>query len=381
MVPCSPRLAGRAGAGIERHLVGRAIEHGRVGPEDRLRAVAVMDVEIHDGDAVGAMRGLGVAGGDGDIVEEAEAHRAAWARHGGRAGATATKAFRASPDITASTARMAPPAPRSAASKVPGDIEVSASMAHEALVVMRVELAQRLDIGARDGSARSPRAPPPAPARGSAASKTGLASACSTARMRSTRSGWPRGVSWRAKAGWLTRSVVMARPSAAPSTTPGGGAASSGTKKSGASGTDGIGAVGLEIASRLRRPGSVSSIRKLPVKLDRLVEDRGRRSRRGSPACASGASGPRRPGCCWIAAVAMVVRGHSALTPMPPARLAGEAEHDEAHAELGHRIGGVRREPLLLHVERRRQHQDMRVSRPSPDRAARASRPGRCRAH
>ena len=42
-------------------------------------------------------------------------------------------------------------------------------------------------------------------------------------------------------------------------------------------------------------------------------------------------------------------------------QLAREAQHAQAHAELGHRIGEVRREPFLLHVERRRQHQDVRV--------------------
>ena len=58
----------------------------------------------------------------------------------------------------------------------------------------------------------------------------------------------------------------------------------------------------------------------------------------------------------------MMVRGHSALTAIAfRAQFAGEPEHDEAHAELGHRIGGVRREPFLLHVERRRDHQDVRI--------------------
>ncbi len=68
-------LAERAGAGIERHLVGRGVEHVRVAPEDVLRAVAVMDVEIDDRDALGAVDGLGVARGDRRVVEEAEAHR------------------------------------------------------------------------------------------------------------------------------------------------------------------------------------------------------------------------------------------------------------------------------------------------------------------
>ena len=41
-------LAAGAGAGKQRHLVRRAIHHGRIGPEDILGAVAVMDVEIDD---------------------------------------------------------------------------------------------------------------------------------------------------------------------------------------------------------------------------------------------------------------------------------------------------------------------------------------------
>jgi len=48
---------------------------------------------------------------------------------GGRA---ATKALAAFWFITSSTARMAPPAPRSAASKLPADIVVSASRPHHA---------------------------------------------------------------------------------------------------------------------------------------------------------------------------------------------------------------------------------------------------------
>jgi hypothetical protein len=40
----------------------------------------MMHVEIDDGDALGAMRRLGVTGGDGDVVDKAEAHRIAHAR-------------------------------------------------------------------------------------------------------------------------------------------------------------------------------------------------------------------------------------------------------------------------------------------------------------
>ena len=51
------------------------VEHRLVVPEDVLRAVAVVDVEIDDRDALCAVDGLRVAGGDGGIVEEAETHR------------------------------------------------------------------------------------------------------------------------------------------------------------------------------------------------------------------------------------------------------------------------------------------------------------------
>ena len=66
-----------AGAGIERPLVDRHEEHGRVVAERRLRPVPVMNVEVHDRDALDAELGLGVAGGDRDVVEDAEPHRAA----------------------------------------------------------------------------------------------------------------------------------------------------------------------------------------------------------------------------------------------------------------------------------------------------------------
>ena len=55
--------------------MGRAIHHGLVGPENILRAVAVMDVEIDDRGAGKAVLLLRVARGDGGVVEEAEAHR------------------------------------------------------------------------------------------------------------------------------------------------------------------------------------------------------------------------------------------------------------------------------------------------------------------
>ena len=67
-------LAAGAGAGKQRHLVRRAIHHRRVGPEDILRAIAVMHVEIDHGRAGDAVFALGVTRGDGRVVEEAKAH-------------------------------------------------------------------------------------------------------------------------------------------------------------------------------------------------------------------------------------------------------------------------------------------------------------------
>ncbi len=43
ILSCSPRSAAGAGARKQRHLMRRAIHHGRVGPEYILGAVAVMD--------------------------------------------------------------------------------------------------------------------------------------------------------------------------------------------------------------------------------------------------------------------------------------------------------------------------------------------------
>ena len=51
-------------------------QHIGLVPEDRLRAIAVMDVEIDDGDAADTVNGAGMGGADRDAVEEAEPHGA-----------------------------------------------------------------------------------------------------------------------------------------------------------------------------------------------------------------------------------------------------------------------------------------------------------------
>ena len=75
MLP-TPGLGQRAGAGIERHLVRGAEVEVLVAPEDVLRAVAVVHVEVDHGDALGAVLLARIEAGDGDVGEDAEAHGA-----------------------------------------------------------------------------------------------------------------------------------------------------------------------------------------------------------------------------------------------------------------------------------------------------------------
>ena len=58
----------------------RDVEHRRVLPEDRLRAVPVVDVPVDDRHPLRPELCLRRAGGDRDVVEEAEAHRAVGGR-------------------------------------------------------------------------------------------------------------------------------------------------------------------------------------------------------------------------------------------------------------------------------------------------------------
>ena len=67
-------LGEEAAAGVVRPLVRRAEEHPGLGVERGLRAVAVVDVPVEDGDALVPLL-QEPRRGDGDVVEEAEAHR------------------------------------------------------------------------------------------------------------------------------------------------------------------------------------------------------------------------------------------------------------------------------------------------------------------
>ena len=108
-------------------LEGRAQHHARILVERVLGAVAVVHVEIEDRDALEAVRFERVHRADGDVVEDAEAHRALAAWRDGPAGAPRRTRCFASPDITMSVALTTAPAARSAAESDLGFIDVSGS--------------------------------------------------------------------------------------------------------------------------------------------------------------------------------------------------------------------------------------------------------------
>ena len=102
------------------------IEQVRVVGEHRLRAVAVMNVEIDHGDALDAPPDARVQAATAALLNRQNPIGrlgSAWCP-GGR---TAAKAARAQPSITASTAMQAPPAARAAASALPWLMTVSPS--------------------------------------------------------------------------------------------------------------------------------------------------------------------------------------------------------------------------------------------------------------
>ena len=74
MLPLMPRSVRWPGARIERRLVGRDVERVRVVVEDRLGAVAVMDVEIEDREPRQLVYGARLQGRHRDVVEHAKAH-------------------------------------------------------------------------------------------------------------------------------------------------------------------------------------------------------------------------------------------------------------------------------------------------------------------
>ena len=125
-------------------------------------------------------------------------------------GLMAQKALSASPWNTASTAAVAAPTARSAASSEPGrhyrvGIEILEALggrhgAHALQVLIGVGAQDVLFAAQRRLAARSSR-------------KCSLARIWFTALMRSMRSGWPSGVTWRSDAGWREEQCGHARRS------------------------------------------------------------------------------------------------------------------------------------------------------------------------
>ena len=180
-----------AGAGIERHLVGRAVEHRRIVPEDVLRAVAVMDVPVDDGDALGAMLLLRMAGGDRGIVEQAKAHRGrALGMVAGRPRRDEDIVGRARIDVVdrgvGGADRRQRRLPALRAHRGIGVDAHDAGLGHRLLAAVR-----HSSPGARQAR---PRYRPAATACGRARENSSPSSTRAIARNRSGRSGWPGGV-------------------------------------------------------------------------------------------------------------------------------------------------------------------------------------------
>ncbi len=109
-----------ARARVERVLVRRHVEHVRVAQEHLLRAVAVVHVPVDHGDALEAARAR-VRGGDGHVVEQAEAHRLRRGARGGREGGASATPLVAGPSIKPSTIATSDPAARRATSTLSAD--------------------------------------------------------------------------------------------------------------------------------------------------------------------------------------------------------------------------------------------------------------------
>ena len=186
-----------------------------------LRAVAVVDVPVEHEDPLDAVRVERVAGGDGDVGEQAEAHRPRGL------GVVAGRAQRrrspigASPPSSASTSAQAPPAACSAASHEPGLEAACRGRTAPPRSQRRANARRRTPAGARPAAARSVDRRRLAHAR-SRASRA-AASSASIARMRSGRSGCgPVSCSsddgWRKKSGAATPVRYSPRVTAPPPT-------------------------------------------------------------------------------------------------------------------------------------------------------------------
>ena len=196
----------RPGARIERVLVEAHEEHLRRLVEDRVGAVAVMDVPVEHQHPLGAERVERMSRGDRHGGQQAEAHGAVVLGVMARAGAEPRT--RPAPRLPAERrpARRLRPAARSAASQDPSDVGVSRSKAPARALVSRT--ASTYSCGwtaiSCSGVARGA-------SRRSYPSQSCRCSSASTACMRATRSGWPGPVSCSSDDGWLKKTGTRRR--------------------------------------------------------------------------------------------------------------------------------------------------------------------------
>ena len=185
------RCRGSTGAGARR------VEQVLVGGEHRLRAVAVVHVEVHHRDACTPQRARACSAATAALLNRRNPigrAGSAWCP-GGR---TAADAARAQPSITASTPAPGA-APRNTASALPALIAVSASGAPFRLggtkSTDRLDVVRRMDAGQLfGGGVRAHLA--------QQVGDSGVSSPASTARSRSGRSGWYGPISCRRQARW-----------------------------------------------------------------------------------------------------------------------------------------------------------------------------------
>ena len=177
----------------------------RVAPEDVLRAVAVVDVEVDDRDALDAVRGLGVARGDRGVVEEAEAHRRR--RFGVVAGRTRRhEGVVDAPERPPRRPRRSPRPPSAAPPPRSPATSRCRRRAEHAPGAARPARSRRRNR--RDGRASAPRSRRAARSREREA-ETFRAPALDRRRADAAAvPGWPSPMSWAKQAAWLTSSVV-----------------------------------------------------------------------------------------------------------------------------------------------------------------------------
>ena len=206
-----PASSARPGPGIERPLVDRAEQHGRVGVEDVVRPVAVVHVPVEDQHPLDPVRRPRVGRRDRHVVEEAEAHRARRRRRDGRAGAGPTRRTARRPRAARRSGRRRRRRPAAPPRRCPATAAVSMSIAPPPRADS-ASISSTCPCGCTRVSCSSV-------ARGASTrsqpNQSWRAISASSATIRSGRSGWPgmacaRPASWRNQGGGGTTGTVPA---------------------------------------------------------------------------------------------------------------------------------------------------------------------------